>query len=239
MPTARTRRTTAPAARRTNEEITAETRRALLAAGRRLFGQRGYEAVSADAIGDAAGLTRGALHYQFGDKRGLFVAVLDELLAELTERIARETMENLPEGPEELERGALLLLDAYGLPEVQRILLQDAPHVLGLLEWREMHDRSGLAALLGHALSHWVEAGMLEASRTDATRRLLLGALMHAGIVVAGSGDAATTLAEFREPIRRMIRGFASGPGKTPRPPRSRAAKAATLRPALRRKTTR
>lgn len=237
MPAARTRRKTTPAARRTNEEITAETRRALLAAGRRLFGKRGYDAVSADAIGDAAGLTRGALHYQFGDKRGLFNAVLEELLAELTERIARGTMENLPEGPEELERGALLLLDAYGLPEVQRLLLQDAPHVLGLLEWREMHERSGLAALLDHALSHWVEAGMLEASRTDATRRLLLGALMHAGIVVAGSADAATTLAEFREPIRRMIRGFASGPDKPPSQPR--APKSAPSRAAPRRKSTR
>ena len=219
------------AKRRSNEQISAETRALLLKAGRRLFGTRGYEAVTADALGEAAGLTRGALHYQFGDKRGLFVAVLEDLLSELTQRVAVGTMKDMPEGPEELERGALLVLDAYGEREVQRLLLQDAPHVLGLRDWRELQERSGLAALLDHALSHWVDAGLLEAARVDATRRLLFGALMHAGVSIAGSDDRAATLASLREPLRRMIRGFAVQPAKTP----ARSRTSGASRPAARR----
>jgi AcrR family transcriptional regulator len=227
MPSGRAKPRSARDARRTNEEITAETRRALLRAGRRLFAKRGYEGVSNDAIGEAAGLTRGALHYQFGDKRGLFLAVLDELMQELTTRVATGTMDGLPEGPEELERGALLLLDAYGLPEVQRLLLQDAPHVLGLREWKDLHERSGLTALLDHALSHWTDEGLLEESRVEATRRLLLGAIMHAGIVIGSSPDPRASLTAFREPLRSMIRGFAtaSGPAATAAKPRSKAKK--------------
>jgi AcrR family transcriptional regulator len=212
MPSRRSTPRSGREARRTNEEITAQTRRALLRAGRRLFAKRGYDEVSNDAIGEAAGLTRGALHYQFGDKRGLFIAVLDELMEELTTRVATGTMDGLPEGPEELERGALLLLDAYGLPEVQRLLLQDAPHVLGLGEWKDLHERSGLTALLDHALSHWTEEGLLEESRVEATRRLLLGAIMHAGIVIGSSPDPRASLTAFREPLRGMIRGFATAP---------------------------
>ncbi len=225
MPPSRTKPARARKQRRTNEELTAETRRALLRAGRRLFAKQGYDSVSNDAIGEAAGLTRGALHYQFGDKRGLFVAVLDELLGELTADIATRTMENLPEGPEELERGALLLLDAFGLREVQRLLLQDAPHVLGLREWRELHERSGLTLLLDHALSHWVEEGLLDASRAEVTRNLLFGAIMHAGIAIGGSEDPAASLASFREPLRQMIRGFAAPPARAgaKRSSRSRA----------------
>lgn len=215
MAPARTKPKGRPASRRTNEEITAETRGALLRAGRRLFATRGYDSVSNDAIGEAAGLTRGALHYQFGDKRGLFVAVLDEMLGQLTSEIAARTMENAPEGPEELERGALLLLDAFGVREVQRLLLQDAPHVLGLREWRELHERSGLTMLLDHALSHWVEAGLLDASRVEVTRNLLFGAIMHAGIAIGSSAEPAKELAAFREPIRQMIRGFAGTPAST------------------------
>lgn len=211
MPTARTKPARSRKERRTNDEITAETRRALLRAGRRLFAKHGYDSVSNDAIGEAAGLTRGALHYQFGDKRGLFVAVLDEMLGELTAEIATRTMENLPEGPEELERGALLLLDAFGVREVQRLLLQDAPHVLGLREWRELHERSGLTLLLDHALSHWVEADLLDAARAEVTRNLLFGAIMHAGIAIGSSTDPAASLASFREPLRQMIRSFAAG----------------------------
>jgi AcrR family transcriptional regulator len=210
MRSVRTKPRRGTAERRSNEEITAETRRALLRAGRRLFSSKGYDAVSNDAIGEAAGLTRGALHYQFGDKRGLFVAVLDELLGELTSDIATKTMENMPEGPEELERGALLLLDAFGIREVQRLLLQDAPHVLGLKEWRELHERSGLTLLLDHALSHWVEEGLLDANRSEVTRNLLFGAIMHAGVAIGSSADPAASLASFREPLRQMIRGFAS-----------------------------
>jgi AcrR family transcriptional regulator len=64
-------------------------------AGRKLFATHGYSAVSGESISARAELTRGALHYQFEDKAGLFRAVVDELLTELLAVLAEETMRDL------------------------------------------------------------------------------------------------------------------------------------------------
>jgi AcrR family transcriptional regulator len=198
--------------RRTNEEWSADTRRRLLRAARSLFASRGYADVGTEEIGARAGLTRGALHYQFGDKRGLFVAVVEQILRELVAELAHDTMAGIEEGTAELERGSLLLLETYGRAEIQRTLLLDAPQILGWQKWLALQERSGLAALLDHALAHWVEAGWLERGRVEPTRRLLLGAIVHAGAAIADAPDRAAALASFREPLRRLIRGLARRP---------------------------
>jgi AcrR family transcriptional regulator len=194
---------------RTNDEISEETRRKLLVAGRRLFATRGYAAVSADEIAEKAGLTRGALHYQFGDKRGLFEAVTRELLAGLARRVFEETMSQVEEGPAELERGCEALLAAYGEREVQAILLRDGPVVLGWSDWRRLQEEAGFASLLRHALEHWVEAGWIGGERVEPLARLLLGALTQAGVSIAESKDRARALACYRQEVRRLVRGLA------------------------------
>jgi len=65
--------------RRSQEDRSQTTKAALVQTGRRLFAERGYAAVSAEEVVAAAGVTRGALYHHFGDKRGLFEAVLEEV----------------------------------------------------------------------------------------------------------------------------------------------------------------
>ena len=67
----------------------AATQAALRAAGRTLFGQLGYEATSLGALCAAAGVTTGALYHHFGDKKGLFAAVAEELDAGLVQLTAQ------------------------------------------------------------------------------------------------------------------------------------------------------
>lgn len=199
---------------RTHEESSEETRAALLAAGRRLFAARGFAEVSADEIAARAGLTRGALHYQFGDKRGLFAAVVRALCAELAARVARETMAQVPEGTAELARGCEILLDAYGEPELQALLLRDGPVVLGWEEWRRVQDEAGLTALLRHALEHWVEAGWIEAGRAEPLARLLAGALSHAGVAIAEADDREAARRRYRDEVGRLVEGLAPASGR-------------------------
>ena len=77
-----------PSARRTQAERTAATRARLLEAGRHLFAADGYAAVPTQAIVDAAGVTRGALYHQFGDKSALFAEVYEDVERELVARIS-------------------------------------------------------------------------------------------------------------------------------------------------------
>ncbi len=62
---------------RTQQERKAETRSRLLAAAADLFAAQGIDAVSVDAVAEAAGRTSGAVYAHFGSKQGLLLALLD------------------------------------------------------------------------------------------------------------------------------------------------------------------
>lgn len=79
--------------RRTKEDA-AETRRAILKEAEELFLEKGYENVSLDEIAAGAGVTRGAVHWHFRNKRGLLFAIRDEMrlpMQDLAERLATDT----------------------------------------------------------------------------------------------------------------------------------------------------
>ena len=69
--------------RRTQAERREATGTALIDAGRKLFAERGFDAVSAEEIVAAAGVTRGALYHHFDGKRGLFAAVFERIEEDL------------------------------------------------------------------------------------------------------------------------------------------------------------
>ncbi len=64
-----------------------ETARALVTAGRKLFGKHGFDGTSVRAITQEAGANLGAITYHFGSKRALYAAVLEEGLRPLADRI--------------------------------------------------------------------------------------------------------------------------------------------------------
>jgi AcrR family transcriptional regulator len=195
-------------ARRSNAEITAETRARILAAGRKLFADRGFAATAGEDVVAAAGLTRGALYYQFGDMRGLFRAVALAIAVEMTTRLAEDTMRASPADVDELEVGADRLLQAFGDAETAAILLRDGPVVLGWAGWNALLEEAGLPELLRHALGHWVDAGVLEQARLEPTLRLLVGAIMQAGVAIAESTSRRAAVASYRESLRGLLHGL-------------------------------
>ena len=54
----------------------------MLTAAARVFARNGFHATSLDAIGEAAGFSRGAVYYNFADKEELFLELLDRRCAE-------------------------------------------------------------------------------------------------------------------------------------------------------------
>src|SRR2546430_1510808 len=79
---------TEPAVPRSRKADQSEaTRGALIAAGRKLFAQRGFGGVGTEEIVRAAGVTRGALYHHFEGKEELFAAVYEAVEADLVTEI--------------------------------------------------------------------------------------------------------------------------------------------------------
>jgi len=174
---------------RTQSERTEATRGALMAAARRLFAERGYDAVGTEEIVRAAGLTRGALYHHFGSKAELLGAVYERLEAESTERVARVVLGSELESPlEAMKAGVEAFLDECAEPELQRIALHDAPAVLGWDRWREIAAANGLG-LIEASLSAAIEAGEIKPLPVRPMAHLLLGALDEAAMLVARAED--------------------------------------------------
>ena len=135
-----------------------------LIAARRLFGAEGFADVGAERIALEAGMTRGALYHQFSDKADLFAAVLDQVEAEIAQRVADSVAGFDPDDSAGmLVAGAGAWLDASSEPDLQRIVLLDGPSVLGWDAWREISLRHtvGLVAAL---LQDGIDRGSLPAS---------------------------------------------------------------------------
>ncbi len=204
------RRTAPP---RTNAEISAGTRARLIGAARRVFAAAGYASATGEALAEAAGMTRGALYYQFGGKEGLFAECAKAVAGDLVQRIFVETMKDAPPEIEELEIGGRMLLEAFSEAEVATILLRDAPGVLGWPGWMALMEEAGLVGLIDHALGHWVEAGLIAEARRAAAARMLFGAVVQAAQAIAAAPDRAEAADAYRDSVAWMIGALKAGAG--------------------------
>ena len=73
-------------------------REALLDAARSLFARRDYPAVSIREIAAEAGVTPAMVHYYFGDKQGLFDAMLEATFGRVLEHARRAAAERRSDG---------------------------------------------------------------------------------------------------------------------------------------------
>ena len=179
------------------------TRERLLAHARTLFGERGYAAVGTEEIVRAAGVTRGALYHQFRDKEALFEAVVEEVEAETTGRVAAQ-VSGASDALEELRSGCRAFLALCADPQIERILLLDAPAVLGWDRWREIGLRHSLG-LVTASLEAGMEAGAIARQPTAALAHLLIGALDEGAMLVARADDRDAARAEVDAVMDRLL----------------------------------
>ena len=188
---------------RTQAERRESTRAALIEAARRLFAERGYAAVGTEEIVRAAGVTRGALYHHFDGKRELLAAVYEQMESEIATRLGESVTPGA--GPlETLEAGAEMFLDHCLEPEVQRIVLLDAPAVLGWERWREIGARYGLGLIEG-LLAVGMQKGEIRRQPLQPLAHALLGALDEVAMFVARSDDPAAARAEAGETLAGLL----------------------------------
>lgn len=130
----------------------------MLAAARSVFARRGLRGASLEEIADEAGVSRGAVYYNFAGKEQLFLALLRERCRERAgqlERIAAET----DEVRADLRRAATAFLeDAERDPDWTRLFVEftalaaERPELRGELADELSACREAIADLLARSL---------------------------------------------------------------------------------------
>lgn len=202
----------------TKAEQSDTTRRALVAAARRLFAENGFKDTSTEAVVQAAGVTRGALYHHFKDKTALFRAVYESLEEELVTNIAVSVEGGHGDPLTMLRRGSQAFLDACLEPAVQRIVLLEAPTVLGWETWREIDQRYGLG-LVKSVLELGVKTNHVRDLPIDPMAHVILGALVEASMLLANSPNKKKARADLGLVLDALIDGLADTTPVEPEPP--------------------
>ncbi|MFC9664325.1 TetR/AcrR family transcriptional regulator [Nocardia sp. NPDC127606] len=194
--------------RRSQEDRSRVTRAALEQAGRRLFAERGFAGTSAEQLVAAAGVTRGALHHHYGDKRGLFLAVLEQIETEATAEIASAVAAvDRADVIGGMTAGLVCFLELCGRPEMVRVVLMDAPTVLGWPAFREFEARHGLG-LITAELQRATDAGLIPVAPVPVLAQLLLSAITEASLIVAHAADPDRARVETQQSLLLLITGL-------------------------------
>jgi len=182
-----------------------ETRAKLVRAARRAFGARGYAAASMDELTAEAGLTRGALYHNFGDKKGLLQAVINEIDAEMLARMhaAHDRADSPWLG---LLEEHVAYIEMALEPEVQRIVLLDGPAVLG--DPSRWPNQTACLRRTTQMVQALIDDGTLQCVDAEAAARLLNGAALNASLWIAAADDPHVVLAKAVETFRCLAAGL-------------------------------
>ena len=191
-------------------EMVEETRAKLIAAARKAFAAKGYAAASMDDLTADAGLTRGALYHNFGDKKGLLQAVIDRIDAEMLARlrIEQERAETAWLG---LIAEHVAYIEMALEPEIQRIVLLDGPAVLG--DPSRWPNQTACLRRTTQAVQALIDEGTVRPVDAEAAARLLNGAALNASLWIAAAEDPRAVLPKAVEAFRHLAAGLLHSEG--------------------------
>lgn len=189
--------------RRTRVEME-ETRASLLATARKVFSERGYADTSMDDLTAQAGLTRGALYHHFGDKKGLLLAVVEQIDAEMDGRL-----QAISDGADDLWEGFRSRCRAYlemaVEPEIQRIVLRDARAVLGgASPDSQRHCLESMQKLI----EQLIQQGIVVDACPEALASLIYGSLAEAAFWIADGEEGNARLIKGIAALELLLRGL-------------------------------
>lgn len=190
-------------------ETMEKNRAKLIAAARKAFAEKGYAATSMDELTADAGLTRGALYHNFGDKRGLLAAVVHQIDAEMALRAQQIGTRAGDDWKGLLAEGAAYIEMALN-PEVQRIVLLDGPAVLG--DPSQWPSQNSCLQATKETVRRLIAQGILKSVDVEAAARLLNGAALNAALWVAASEDPKDVFPKAVEAFRHLATGLLAKP---------------------------
>jgi AcrR family transcriptional regulator len=169
------------------KENASATQAALQSSALRWFSEQGFEKAPVSSICADAGVTVGALYHHYGDKKGLFAAVVEQVDAQLVQDTVLQAGTNAP---------------------MRRLMLVDAPAVLGAQVWGDIRQRQGLGAMRGSIAA--IQAhGIFQGHDAERLARIVLGAL-YGGMDSLPDDEAGVqdALADTRQCLVAMLEGL-------------------------------
>jgi AcrR family transcriptional regulator len=157
----------------------AERRRQLIDVSRGVFAARGFEAATLEEIAEQAGISRPILYSHFGDKQGIFEAVVNDEIARV-QAVVTEAIANPGPPREVLERG---LRAFFGYvrenPDGHAVLTRDAPVHLSDSGLGVMLD--GLASRVAEVIARAIRGLGLDPAPAPIYANALIGLGAHVG----------------------------------------------------------
>lgn len=190
---------------RRRSETMEENRAKLIAAARRSFAEQGYAAASMDELTARAGLTRGALYHNFGDKKGLLAAVVHQIDSEMAARAQERAARANSAWQALLDEGVAYIQMALD-PEVQRIVLLDGPAVLG--DPSQWPSQSSCLQATRLVVEQLIAEGTIKPVDAEAAARLLSGAALNAALWIAASDNPQDVLPKAVAAFKILAEGL-------------------------------
>ena len=184
------------------------TQKTLRRQARKLFAQKGYAGANTDELVSRARVTKGALYHHFENKRELYCAVIEEMERELVERI--EAAAAARRDPwERLRAMCGAYLDSCRDPALARMLVLEAPVVLGWKTWCNLEQKYEVAAF-ARCLKQASAAGARLEEPAETLAQVILGALTTGVRVIATAADPDAARADVQKTIDRLLTGLHS-----------------------------
>jgi len=205
---------------RRRDQSAEESRSSILEAARAAFAEKGYAATSLEDILAPTGLTKGALYHHFANKAAVLEALYVSMEEDLVARIGVAVASAEGDARSQIATALDAFLEASGEPSYVRIVLRDAPTVLGTEKGRAIDQRLGIGmteALL-HAL---VGDGYLPPFSIPMAARVVLAAVSEVAVTMSTSADPDAVRREGRDVVLAMLdglRGAAASAGETETP---------------------
>jgi AcrR family transcriptional regulator len=180
------------------------TRGQLIEVATRLFAEHGYDGTSIEAVLSVAGVSRGALYHHFAGKEALFEAVV----AAVTDQVTVDLGEAVSGSDDPVDAMLTAARAWIGLavdPVIQRVVLVDAPSVLGWDRWRAMDDGRTLGAMRA-MLQAVSDSGRLPSDLVEPFSHMILAALDELVLVVARAADSTAAVAEGKRAADELLR---------------------------------
>jgi AcrR family transcriptional regulator len=192
------------------EEYADQTRQALLGAASEIFTAEGYQQAGIEAIAQSARVTRGAFYHHFEDKRALFEALVISLQEAAADSIRRSAHAE-PDANARVMAGAAAFLESCTEPAYRRLVIQEAPAVLGARRCREIGEAHPYGLLIA-AVAELKKSGRFEVANTYLAARMIGSMICETALLLDGAESPKLLKRQALAIVERVFDAFSTAP---------------------------